>query len=178
MSSKSGKARYVACTAVLLALLVGLQFVTKAFGQFVTGSCVNLILTVAAICCGPACGLTVALLSPFFAFLLGIGPAFIQIVPFIAVGNAVYVMLIDAIFRKNKGAKDSALSFAAICAAALCKFTVLYALVAKVVVPSLGLPEAKTAVVSASFSWPQLVTGLIGGILAAEISPVVKKAMK
>ena len=178
MSPQKEKTHFVAYTAVLLALLVGLQFVTKAFGQFVTGSCVNLILAVAAICCGPACGLTVALLSPFFAFLLGIGPAFIQIVPFIAVGNAVYVMLTDMIFRKSKDGKGGAPAFAAIVAAAFCKFIVLYVLVAKLVVPSLGLPEAKVSVVSASFSWPQLVTALIGGLLAAEIAPLVKKAVK
>ena len=170
MSSKSGKARYVACTAVLLALLVGLQLVTKAFGQFVTGSCVNLVLAVAVLCCGPASGLTVALLSPFFAFLLGIGPAFIQIVPFIALANAVYLLLIHFLGRKNR--------FAGLGVAAVCKFAVLYLLVAKLLVPTLGLPDAKMSVVSAGFSWPQLVTALIGGLLAAEIAPLVKKAVK
>ena len=41
------KTLWITETAVLLALLVGLQFVTKAMGQFVTGSCVNLVLGVA-----------------------------------------------------------------------------------------------------------------------------------
>ena len=170
MKSGSGKVRFIAYTAVLIALLVGLQFVTKAFGQFVTGSCVNLILAVSVLCCGPASGLTVALLSPFFAFLLGIGPAFIQIVPFIALANAVYVLLIHFLGRKNR--------FAALGTAAVCKFAVLYLLVAKLLVPTLGLPDAKMSVVSAGFSWPQLVTALIGGLLAAEIAPLVKKAVK
>ena len=178
MSPKTKNTHFVAYTAVLLALLVGLQFVTKAFGQFVTGSCVNLILAVAAICCGTACGLTVALLSPFFAFLLGIGPAFIRIVPLIALGNAVYVLLIRAISGKDMNGKGRPLRFIAAGTAALCKFAVLFLTVTRLAVPSLGLPEAKAAIVSASFSWPQLVTALAGGLLAAEIAPLVKKAMK
>ena len=178
MKSGSGKVRFIAYTAVLMALLVGLQFVTKAFGQFVTGSCVNLILAVSVLCCGPASGLTVALLSPFFAFLLGIGPAFIQIVPFIAAANTAYVLMIHAICRNITGERHSPARFSAVAAAALCKFAVLYLLVTKLVVPSLGLPEAKAAVVSAAFSWPQLATALLGGLLAAEIAPLVKKAVK
>ena len=170
MNTKVGKTRFIAYTAVLIALLVGLQFATKALGQFVTGSCVNMVLAVAVLCCGPASGLTVALLSPFFAFLLGIGPAFIQMVPFIALANAVYVLLIHFLGRKNR--------FAALGTAAVCKFAVLYLLVAKLLVPTLGLPDAKMSVVSAGFSWPQLVTALIGGLLAAEIAPLVKKAVK
>ena len=170
MDRKFSKTRFVACTAVLIALLVGLQFATRPLGQFVTGSCVNLVLAVAVLCCGPASGLTVALLSPFFAFLLGIGPAFIQIVPFIALANAVYVLLIHFLGRKNR--------FAALGTAAVCKFAVLYLLVAKLLVPTLGLPDAKMSVVSTGFSWPQLVTALIGGLLAAEIAPLVKKAVK
>ena len=36
-------------TAMLIALLVAVQYVTKSAGQIVTGSCVNLILAVAAL---------------------------------------------------------------------------------------------------------------------------------
>ena len=178
MKSHSVRTRYIAYTAVLIALLVGLQLVTKPFGQFVTGICVNLVLAVAALCCGPAGGLTVAVLSPFFAFLLGIGPAFIRIVPLIALGNAVYVLMIRAISGKDMNGKGRPLRFIAAGTAALCKFAVLFVTVVRLAVPSLGLPEAKAAIVSASFSWPQLVTALAGGLLAAEIAPLVKKAMK
>ena len=36
------KTFWIAETAVMIALLVALQWATKALGQFVTGSCVNL----------------------------------------------------------------------------------------------------------------------------------------
>ena len=62
-------------TAILIALLVALQAATKPLGnQFITGSCVNLVLAVAALFCGPASASIVAIVSPFFAYLLGIAP--------------------------------------------------------------------------------------------------------
>ena len=54
----------------------------------------------------------------------------------------------------------------------------LFLLVTKVAIPSLALPEAAAATMSASFSWPQLVTAAIGGVIAVTIAPVIRKALK
>ena len=43
------KTAWIARTAICLALLLCLQFVTKSLGQFVTGSCVNLVIAMAAL---------------------------------------------------------------------------------------------------------------------------------
>lgn len=172
MNAHMKKTRFITYTSVLIALLVALQFFTKSFGQLVTGSCVNLILAVAVFCCGLPSGLTVALISPCCAFLLGIGPAFIQLVPFIALGNAVYVLLLNV----KKGTKPAD-RFLWVAVAAAGKFAVMSLIAAKLVVPALGLPEAKAAVVSAGFTWPQLFTALTGGILAVEIVPMLKKTI-
>ena len=72
--SRRTKARYLTETAVLTALLIVLQAVTKPAGQYVTGACVNAVLAVSALVVGLWSGVTVAVLSPVFAFLLGIGP--------------------------------------------------------------------------------------------------------
>ena len=45
----------------MIAVLVALQFATKAMGQFVTGSCVNMVLVVATLCGGFWCGFATAL---------------------------------------------------------------------------------------------------------------------
>ena len=169
------KTLWIAETAVMIALLVALQGLTKPAGQFVTGSCVNLILGVSTLVGGLWCGLTVALLSPFFAFALGIGPALIQIVPAIAVGNIVLVLVLFSLCRKAK--KLSPLSYGGAVAASVCKFAVLYALVVLLLLPLLGLPEKQVAMMSAMFSWPQLVTALIGSFLAVTVSPVIRKAL-
>ena len=61
------KILWITETAVLLALLITLQWLTKPLGQLVTGSCVNAVLAVAALLCGWSSGLTVALVSPVCA---------------------------------------------------------------------------------------------------------------
>ena len=48
----SKKIRWITETAIMLALLVTLQALTKGFGQFVTGSCVNAVLAVAVLLAG------------------------------------------------------------------------------------------------------------------------------
>ena len=87
------KIRWITETAILLALLVTLQAVTKPLGQLVTGSCVNAILAVAVLFAGLGSGLTIAVISPVLAFLLGIAPQILT-VPAIMVGNAVFVLLL------------------------------------------------------------------------------------
>ncbi len=169
------KTKQIARTAVLIALLVAVQYVTKGFGQFVTGSCVNLILAVSVLSCGLWSGAAIALISPFCAFLLGIGPAFIQLVPAVAAGNVIYVVLLSLLYGRIKGGVGP---YVSVVIAALAKFALLYSLIVKLLLPMLGLPEQKVAVMSATFSWPQLVTALIGGVLCVLVYPVVKKAFQ
>ena len=106
------KTLWITETAVMIALLVALQWATKPLGQFVTGSCVNLVLGVSVLVGGLWCGLTVALVSPFFAFLLGIGPAFLPIVPMVAVGNMVLVVILHLLASRDKIAARSYLAVA------------------------------------------------------------------
>ena len=163
-------------TALLIALLVAVQYLTKPLGQFVTGSCVNMVLVVATLCGGLWCGFTVALISPFAAFLVGVGPALIQIVPAISVGNIVLVLVYAFVYKKLDRAWVR--ECAAVIAAAVLKFAALYLVVVKLLLPVLGLAEKQVAVMSVMFSWLQLVTALIGGVLGIVVSIPVKKAMK
>ena len=87
------KLLWITETAIMLALLVTLQALTKGFSQLVTGSCVNVVLAVAVLVGGMGCGVTVALISPILAYLLGIAPNLVT-VPAIMVGNTVYVLLL------------------------------------------------------------------------------------
>ncbi|MCL2298910.1 MAG: ECF transporter S component, partial [Firmicutes bacterium] len=41
-----------------------------------------------------------------------------------------------------------------------------------------GLKEPQVAMLSAAFSWPQLVTSLLGGALAMLVMPLLNKAAK
>ena len=167
------KTRWITETAIMLALLVILQALTRSAGQVVTGSCVNAVLAVTVLLAGLSSGLTVALVSPFVAFLLGIGPQLLPIVPAIALGNTVYVLLG---YLAGKKAPRGRQILARVCAAAA-KFLTLYLVVVKLLCAIVPLKEAQVATFSTMFSWPQLITALIGGAAALLIAPVVRKAL-
>ena len=177
------KIRWITETAVLLALLVTLQALTKPMGQLVTGSCVNAILAVAVLVAGLGSGVTIAVISPVLAYLLGIAPQILT-VPAIMVGNTVYVVVLH--FLVGKDGRNAVIKVVGWLAAAAAKFAALYFIVVNlicgVLAPSLlaagTLKEPMLKALPATFSWPQLVTALIGGAVALAIVPVLKKALK
>jgi len=169
------RVKWITRTAVMLALLIVLQAVTKAFGQIVTGSCVNFILASSLLLCGISSAATIALLSPVFAFLLGIGPAFLPIVPGIMAGNLVLVVLLWVLTNKADAKIKWGRKILAVILSSAAKFTALFLLVTKLIVPLLSLKEKQAAAITASFSWPQLVTALIGSTLAIIIWPRIRK---
>ena len=177
--------RLITETAVMLALLIALQALTKPMGQLVTGSCVNAVLAITALLVGMGSGIAVALISPVCAFLLGIAPNFVTVLPIMA-GNVCFVVLLRLIYGKALWRQPVALV-----AAAGVKFGVLYLLVVKVICgfassALLGKKIGNIVVLAppmlkklpAMFTWPQLFTALIGGAVALLIVPVLKKALK
>ena len=170
------KSTWIARTAICLALLVCLQFLTRSLSQLVTGSCVNLVLAMAALIGGVWSGVTVAALSPVFAKLLGIGPVW-PLVPCVALGNIVYAVLIALLVSRSLEKRAAAAACGGAVAAALAKFFTLWLLIVKLAAP-LIIPSAEAlAKISVMFTWPQLFTALTGGALACLIAPVVRKAL-
>lgn len=142
-----------------LALLIALQFITRSFGQLVTGSCVNLVLCVSALYLGWGSGLILALVSPVLAWMLGIGPAFPAFAPCIALGNAAYVLLLSV---KKWDVKLK------LPVAALIKMLLLRIVIGNYVAP-LVVPAAKLIAVITMFGLTQLYTALIGGVVGVLI---------
>lgn len=177
------KVRWITETAVMLALLVTMQALTKPMGQMVTGSFVNAVLAVTVLLAGLYSGITVALISPVLAYLLGIAPQILT-VPAIMVGNSVYVILLY--FIAGKDSKQIIRQIAAWLAAAAAKFAALYAIVVWLIcgvfseslLASGVLKAPMLKALPATFSWPQLFTALIGGAVALVIVPVLRKALR
>ena len=174
-------------TAVMLALLMALQALTKPLGQLVTGSCVNAVLAITVLVVGLSGGITVALISPVCAFLLGIAPNSITVLP-IMLGNVCYVLILHLILGRSMMPLWK--QPAALIAAAGVKFGVLYILVVKVIcglasgallgkkignIVVLAPPMLK--MLPTMFAWPQLFTALIGGAVAILIAPILRKAL-
>ena len=178
----SKKIRWITETAVMLALLVCLQALTKPMGQLVTGSCVNAILAISALVGGLSSGLVVALCSPVLAFLLGIAPQILT-VPAIMAGNSVFVILLSVL--ADKTGKNMIKQIIAWIVAAAAKFAALYAIVVLLICGVLSenllaagvLKVPMLNALPATFSWPQLITALIGGAVALSITPVLRKAL-
>ena len=177
------KIRWITETAVMLALLVTLQALTKPMGQLVTGSFVNAVLAVTVLAAGVYSGIAVAVISPVLAYLLGIAPQILT-VPAIMVGNSVYVSLLYWI--ADKDSKIIVRQIAAWLIAAGAKFAVLYVIVAGLIcgvlaeglLASGALKQPMLKALPATFSWPQLVTALIGGGAALLMMPVLRKALR
>lgn len=170
MNKLKFSARLVAETAVMLALLIALQYLTKPLGQLVTGSCVNAVLALSALLLGLHGSLIIAIFSPWLAFLLGIAPQPF-VVPAIMLGNMLYVVLLHGLYGKAVLRRILAWVVAAVC-----KFGILYLTVTEFLAALLPAPKAPQ--IMAMFSWPQLVTALIGGAVALLVFPPVKKALK
>ncbi len=176
MTAAKQRILWITEAAAMAALLIALQALTKSAGQYVTGSCVNAVLAVTVLVSGLWSGAAVAVLSPFFAFLLGIGPQLLPVVPAIAAGNLVFVLLLHIL----AGAKDLPLWRRGLAwlAAAFGKFAALYLLVVQLLCRVLPLKPPQVDLFTVMFSYPQLITALIGGALALLVAPVVRKALK
>jgi len=175
-------------TALLLALLICLQWAgsfipEQLTKQLVTGTMVNCVLAVTTLLVGYGGSIAVALISPVCAFLLGIAPNFITVLP-IMLGNVCYVIMLRLFY--SKAVWQQALALAG---AAFVKFAVLYSLVVNLFCgvlaePLLGkklgdvvlLAPPMLKMLPTMFSWPQLITALAGGALALLLLPILRKA--
>ncbi len=174
---KNKKLMFVTRTAIFIALLVVVQYVTSTMGQLVTGSAVNFVLIAACLLVDWKSALIIAVLSPFAAKMSGIGPALLPVVPVVAVGNAVLVFAYAFLMSEKVKLPQYGKWSLAVVSAALLKYAVLTLGVLKVVVPLAGVPAPMADKLSVMFGVTQFFTALIGGALATLIVPPLKKAL-
>lgn len=175
----NSKLKWITRSAAAIALIVVLQFLTAPLKQqLLTGSLVNLVLALSALLFGWSVGAVAAVVSPFIAFLLGIN-AQILVVPAIAAGNLVYVLVIALLVKLMKKTKLPALirNLISVVVAAVCKFALQYLLIVKWIAPSF-LPAKAQPVMAVNFGVMQLFTACIGGVIACLICLAVGKGVK
>ena len=175
----NNKIKWITRSAAAIALILVAQLATAPLKQqLLTGSLVNLILALSTLLFGWSVGAVAAVASPFLAYLLGIN-AQILVVPAIAVGNLIYVLVIALLVKLLKNGKlpDLVRNLIAVIAAAVCKFVIQYILIVKWIAPSF-LPAKAQPIMAVNFGVMQLFTACIGGVLACLIYPVVSKGVK
>ncbi len=174
--------RQLVYTALLLALCVLFQSLRllfpalaglKIFGPFdlsvlLIGTLVNLTLILATWLVGFWSGAAIALLAPAIAFLQGFQtiPAMVAA---IILGNLGLVVFCHLLREKP---------VLGVAAGAVVKFAAQYALVALLVVPIFVSDPKQVKALPILFSWPQLVTACLGGLLALLIVPRLKRALR
>ena len=96
------------------------------------------------------------------------------IVPAIALGNLVYVAVLWVITKRHK--LMSTRGVIAWLTASVCKFLTLYLVVVQLLCRILTLKEQQIATFTAMFSWPQLVTALVGGGAALLVASALRSS--
>lgn len=173
------KVVWVAEAGLLIALLIVVQLLTFAvpkgvplIGQLFTGSLVNLVLIVGAGSVGFSGTAIAAVLSPVLAFAFG-QMTFPQMIPVVALGNLVIVAVTWAFFHREN--RKTGTDILGVVLGAVLKTAFLWLATAAVMVPVFfaAVPTVGKKL-TLMFSWPQLVTALIGGMLALLIFPAVR----
>lgn len=160
--------RFITRTALLLALTVVFQMMrpfiplSSLGSNFIIGSLVNASLATASVMVGAWGGIIISVAAPIIAFMQQ-HIAFVWLVPIVAGGNAALVLLYGWWYRKNK--------WAGIALSSVVKFLLLFFMV-KTAVRVLVVPSAAAGMLTVMFSWPQLVTAVIGGAIAV---PVIER---
>ena len=172
----------ISASGIALALIIVVQFLGKllpsgfviwgpvSLNQLITGSFVNMILILITIRAGIYSALATGLLSSVMAFLLQIGPIFPQLVIFIAMSNLILVSVFYLLSFLIKPSNKKYMLVISVIISGVTKFLFL-----KFTIPwSLSIinniSKTQISVLSVMFSWPQLVTSLVGGLLALFIN--------
>lgn len=163
------KLRAMTRTAVLLALTLVLQALGRylaAFigpnNNFIVGPLVNACLIIATASVGLWSGSLIAVIAPFGAVLTGAAIP-LPFIPFIAIGNFLLVLLFHLI-KKNY--------YLGILIGAIAKSGFLFATVyffLHMFKATLNIKPAVVTMMYTTFSWPQLITALLGGAIALAV---------
>ena len=134
--------------------------------QPVTGPIVNAILFIAVSLLGIEYALLVGLIPSVIALSTGLLPAILApMIPFIMLSNAILIITFAYLRNKNY--------WLGVIVASVLKFLFLFT-TSSVVINLLLKKEVATKVASI-MSWPQLVTALVGGVMAYIVLKGLKK---
>ena len=166
--------RFITRTALMLAVTVVCQMLRPLItlpglgSTLVIGSLVNTSLAVSSVVVGLWGGIIISIAAPIIAFMQQ-HIAFVWMIPIVAAGNLVLVILYGGFYKKNK--------WVAIGLSSLVKAVVLYLLV-KTAIGIVMVPEPAAKTMSLMFSWPQFITAAAGGLLASVVLKILAETGK
>lgn len=160
---------------LFLAIAIVFQLIGRSYpqvSQVFVGPAVNAVLLLTASICGLWIGIGIGVLTPILAWVLGQLPApFGPFIPFIIVGNVIFIILYYNFSKVNKFGQ-----IIGVITGAIFKFLFLYLCATKVIVFLKLITNAKiVSKLSVAMGFLQLVTALIGGLVAIVLLIILKK---
>lgn len=139
-------------------VLLGIALIVPLFHQqMITGPIVNATLFLSTMILGVQFGIIVGLVPSVVALSVGLLPlALAPMIPFIMIANTILVLSFNALKNKNY--------WFGVIVSSFLKFGFLY--FTNSIVINLLLKKEIAHQVAAMMGWPQLLTALVGGILA------------
>ncbi|MEN6313017.1 MAG: ECF transporter S component [Clostridiaceae bacterium] len=167
------KILFLTRTALLLAVAITFQFVGKLipYNNFIVGPVVNAVLIIATAVEGLWSGIAIAVIAPLvsaFTNKAPIAPLVLGFSPFIIIGNFIYVLIYYLLRKKSR--------ITGIAAGSVLKSGFLYASIS-VFTSIVKMQPKAAATLTNLFSWPQLLTALVGGAIAFAVLAVIGKSL-
>lgn len=170
----------IARLAILLALAIASQFL-KNLSVYITGPIINAILIIATLSCGIGGGAILSVITPLTSWLITGSPimtAMPVIIPCIMLGNFVLCLVVYLFVKKNDDTIRLAIGeIVGSVVKAACMYLTIAVGVLQIFGPSSGLPEKALVIAKSTFSVTQLITALLGSLLAFLIWIPLKKAI-
>jgi hypothetical protein len=167
------KTLFLARTALLLAVAIAFQIFGKfiPYNNFIVGPVVNAVLLIATAAAGVWSGISISVIAPLVSAITNkapIAPLVLGFSPFIIIGNIIIVLAFHFLRKKN--------AVISVAVGSVLKFGFLYAAIS-VFTSVVEMKPQVAATLTGLFSWPQLVTALIGGALALVILKLAGKSL-
>lgn len=168
-------------SALLLAIaivfqLIGRNIQAAGINQFLVGPIINAVLLVSVVICGTWWGIGIGILTPLLAFLIGqLAPIFGPFIPFIMIGNAIYVIAFGLIYKKVK-ASNAAKETIGVIIGSLLKFAFLFVSAVKIIhILNISFSTLALKLLPTAMGILQLITSVIGGVIAIIIIEILRK---
>jgi hypothetical protein len=140
--------------------------------QWLTGPLVNAILILVLLLVDLKSAYVVCLVPSLMAFAVGLLPAVLApVIPFIMMGNIIYVTLINFIYNRLKNEKQAYLS--GVIAGSFFKYVFLLA--STLLLNNFLIKQSLAAKVLQMMNWSQFATALAGGLIAWVILKWLKR---
>ena len=148
--------------ALFLAIAIAAPFIKQ---QFITGPIVNAVLYVSTVILGIGAGVLIGFLPSMISAFAGLLPIpLLPMIPYIIMSNAILALTFGVLRKKN--------FWLGVFAASILKFVFLF--LSSSFIVNFFIKQSLPKPIIQMMAWPQLITALIGGVIAFVLLKTIK----